>query len=120
MKIWFTTKVWPWLRWVLSGLALILAGLATFGLMSRKISQLKDKNKVTKALSDVAVLRVKRDAHIEKEAALKVHDAELVYKGREIEALIAASKKRAVEASSRVEEMTDAEVTDRFNDLFGG
>lgn len=113
------TKVWPWLKWALTGLGLILAAVFTFGLMQRKIGQLQDKNKVTKALSDVKVLRVKRDAHIEKEAELEVVDEQLAERGKKIEAQIVASKKRAVEASARVEEMTDAEVTDRFNDLFG-
>lgn len=119
MKAWFTTKVWPWLRWVLSGLGLLLAAVLTFGLMQRKIGQLQDKNKVTKALSDVKVLQVKRDVHIEKEAELEVVDDALTIKGIEIEDRIFASKKRAVEASARVEELSDAEVVDRFNDLFG-
>jgi hypothetical protein len=118
MKTWFTNEVWPWLKWALSGLALILMGVFAFGAYKRKVGGLKDKNKVTKALSDVKVLEVKRDAHVAKETELEVIDGNLEVKGNKLETKIAASKKKAVEVSESVEGKTDAEVADRFNELF--
>lgn len=119
MKTWFTTEVWSWLQWVLSGLALIAMGVFAFGAYKRKVGQLKDKNKVTKALSDVKVLEVRKQAHVAKAAELAQVDKTLAAKGDKIEARIVASKKRAISASESVEEKTDEEVAARFNELFG-
>ena len=119
MKVWFQTQVWPWLKWALSGLALILMGVFAFGAYKRKVGRLKDKVKVEKALSDVRVLEVKRDAHVDKEIELEVIDEKLEVKGNKLEASIAASKKKALEVSESVEGKTDDEGADRFNELFG-
>jgi len=118
MKQWWNDKAKPWLKWVLGGLLLILAGILAFGAYKRKVGTLKDKLKVEKALSDIKVLETKRDAHIATEAKLADKDARLAAKQSDIEVALVKAKKKVVAVDEIVEGRSDAEVVDRFNELF--
>jgi hypothetical protein len=111
---WFK-KAWAWIKehWqiVLGALGAIIAGWLAWGAYSRKVGKLKDAVEVEKAVSDVKRLEAKREVLEKQEQAVEKKDVEL-------EQRIVETKKKAVKVRENVNQRSDQEIADRFNELY--
>jgi hypothetical protein len=112
--LWFK-KAWEWVRdhWqiVVGALVALIGGFLAWGAYNRKVGKLKDAVEVEHAVSEVKRLEAKSEV-------LKKQEKIEEKKDKVLEQKIVKTKKKAVKARENVDERTDQEIADRFNELY--
>lgn len=108
-------KTWEWIKdhWyiVVGAIGALIGGFVVYGSMHRKVGSLKDAVKVEKALGEVKRLEAKSAVLEKQEKAVEKKDVVLEKK-------IVEEKRKAVKAREDVDQRTDQEIADRFNELY--
>lgn len=107
-------NAWAWIRKhgaiVLGGLALLLGAYIIWRRYHDKLGSLSDALEVERARREIATLQERRDQLVARADSRALEVAA-------IEQEIVAQQRRAVEATYRVEAMTDEEVVEAFGRL---
>ena len=108
-------KAWEWTKehWyiVIGAIGALIGGFIVYGSMNRKVGTLKDAVKVEHALGEVKRLEAKSAVLEEQEKAVTKKDVALEKK-------IVETKKKAVQVREDVNQRTDQEIANRFNELY--
>jgi len=108
-------KAWEWIKehWyvVVGAIGALVGGFIVYGSMHRKVGNLKDAVKVEHALGEVKRLEAKS-------AVLEKQEKQVAKKDVALEKKIVETKKKAVKVREDVDQRTDQEIADRFNELY--
>ena len=108
-------KAWEWIKehWyvIVGAIGALVGGFIVYGSMHRKVGTLKDAVKVEKALSDIKRLEAKS-------AVLEKQEKTVEKKDVALKKQIVETKRKAVKAREDVDNRSDQEIADRFNELY--